>query len=371
MTHEEISRRSFLQSTGSAATIALSGAAVGASAQEALPNSANASEKKGHQRIPLDRLKQWESLRYGLFIHFGMSTFTGEDIPKGNESPTLYAPDRLDVDQWIAVARDSGMKYAVLTTKHVAGHCLWPSKHTPHTVANSGNNTDIVEQFVKACERHGILPGFYYCSWDNHTKFGSQTPTDLEWTDAMNRFPKEGEGLAPFTTSLYQHYQTAQITELLTQYGPIAEVWIDIPGVLGRGYREYLYNYIAKLQSNAIVMMNTGIGTGDPFPVEYAWPSDLIAIERKLPPESGHNPWRVVEGEEYYLPGEICDPIGKNWFYVNGDLPRPDEELTRIYEIAVQRGVNLLLDVPPDKHGLIPTESIEALKRLRRNAKMG
>lgn len=370
MKNEDISRRFFLQSASTVTAIAAA-TPVSATAQDVPQNAPSAEEKKGNQRLSLDRLRRWESLQYGMFVHFGMSTFCGQEIPKGDEPPELYAPDRLDVDQWISVAQDSGMKYAVLTTKHVAGHCLWPSKHTPHTVAGSANKTDVVEQFVKACERHGVLPGFYYCSWDNHTRFGSQTPTDLKWTEAMNRFPKEGEEMAPFTSSLYQNYQTAQITELLTQYGQIAEIWIDIPGVLGRGYREYLYNYIARLQPNAVVMMNTGIQTGENFPVDYAWPSDLIAIERQLPPESGHNKWRTIEDKEYYLPGEICDPIGKNWFYVDGDLPRADDALVGLYQTARQRGVNLLLDVPPDKHGLIPSESVEALKRLRRNAKIG
>ncbi|MBN2325781.1 MAG: alpha-L-fucosidase [Candidatus Omnitrophica bacterium] len=379
MQGEALNRRSFIQKTGGLALLT-AGSASYVNAQEeqaakeqttAISEEKKGSQRQGSQRHSIERLKQWEALFYGMFIHFGMSTFVGDELPKGDESPNVYAPDRLDVDQWISVARDSGMRYAVLTTKHVAGHCLWPSKCTNHTVAFSLNQTDVVEEFVKACERRGVLPGFYYCSWDNHHKFGSQTPSDLNWTSAMNRFPREDEELAPFTTSLYQNFQTAQITELLTQYGSIAEIWIDIPGVLGRGYREYLYRHIAQLQPDAMIMMNSGIGSGEEYPVDYAWPSDLIAIERKLPPESGHQKWRTIEGKEYYMPGEICDPIGKEWFYVENDLPRSDEDLLNIYEIAKNRGVNLLLDVPPDRHGVMPRESVEALKRLRRNAKIG
>ena len=88
----------------------------------------------------------------------------------------MYAPDRLDVDQWVSVARDAGMKYIVLTAKHVAGHCLWPSKHTSYTVANSPNKANVFEQFTKSCQKRGVLPAFYYCSWDNHHRFGSKTP---------------------------------------------------------------------------------------------------------------------------------------------------------------------------------------------------
>jgi len=311
---------------------------------------------RGNQRLSLDQLKSWESLGYGMFIHFGMSTFVQNELPDGKAPATTYAPDRLDVDQWVSVARDAGMKYIVLTAKHVAGHCLWPSRRTDYTVANSTDRTDVVEKFVAACQKCGVLPGLYYCSWDNHNRFGSKTPSD----------PK-GD-LPPYTTSLYQGFQTAQITELLTQYGRIAEVWIDIPGVLGRGYRTFLYRYIAELQQETVIMMNSGISDGAEYNVDYAWPSDLIAIERRLPPESGHQKWRTIEGKDYYIPGEVCDPIGKEWFYVDGDNPRSDRELLDQFQACKARGVNLLLDVPPDKHGVIPERFVEALMRLKKNA---
>ena len=325
-------------------------------------------KEKGNQRLSLKKLKLWESLGYGMFISFGMSTYVGKELPNGSDDPSLYSPDNLNVDQWIAVAKQAGMKYAVLTTKHVAGHCLWPSKHTNYTVANSKNKTDVVLEFVKACKKYSIMPGFYYCSWDNHNKFGSQTPTDLKWTSVMNRFPIEGEALAPYTSSMYQTFQTAQITELLSQYGPIGELWIDIPGILGPGYRSYLYQHISKLQPEAVIMMNSGIANGANYDKEYAWPSDLIAMERYLPLASGYEKWRVIEDKKYYMPGEVCDPIGKEWFYVEGDNPRPDDELLKQYLTLKERGVNFLLDVPPNKHGIIPDKYIKALLNLQRNA---
>ncbi len=328
----------------------------------------NIQRDKGDQRLSLRKLKTWESLGYGMFIHFGMSTYEGKELPDGSADLSLYAPDNLDVDQWISVAKEAGMKYAVLTTKHVAGHCLWPSKYTDYTVANSTNKTDVVLQFVNACKKYGVTPGFYYCSWDNHHKFGCQTPSDLKWSPAMNNFPKENEALAPYTSSMYQTFQTAQITELLTQYGPIGEVWIDIPGVLGRGYRTYLYKYISRLQPDAVIMMNSGTGSGEDYNIAYAWPSDLIAIERALPPKSGHEKWREIEGKKYYMPGEVCDPIGKEWFYVQNDCPRPDEVLLEQYLTIRERGANFLLDVPPNKHGVIPDKSIKSLLNLKKKA---
>jgi alpha-L-fucosidase len=357
MEQKRISRRGFFRrGAGAGALAGMLG--MGAGRSETQGAETDATEQRGSQRLGLDRLKAWEGLGYGMFIHYGMSTYVANELPDGKAPPSTYAPDKLDVDQWVSVARDAGMKYAVLTTKHVAGHCLWPSAKTDYTVANSTDKTDVVGKFVEACKNRGVLPGFYYCSWDNHNRFGSQTPSDknLEF--------------GPFTTSVYQTFQTAQITELLTQYGPVAEMWIDIPGVLGRGYRTYLYDYVAGLQPDTVIMMNSGISSGADYNVDYAWPSDLIAIERNLPPESGHKKWRTIEGKEYYLPGEICDPIGKEWFYVEGDHPRPDAELAKMYTSAKAGGVNLLLDVPPDKHGVIPEETVQALMRLRKNAGM-
>lgn len=315
---------------------------------------------QGAQRLPLDRLHAWEELGYGMFIHFGMSTFLGQELPSGAEPSSLYAPSTLDVDQWIQVARDAGMRYAVLTTKHVSGHCLWPSDHTDYHVGTSGNRTDVVEAFVTACARHGLMAGFYYCTWDNHHRFGSVT-----WSEA----PLE----RAFTTAAYRDFQRAQIEELLTRYGPVGEVWIDIPGPLGHDGRREQYAQIASLQPEAVIMMNHGCTDGSSLRYEYAWPSDLMAIERFLPPSNrGYNPWFTVaqtrdDVQDYYLPGEVCDPIGYDWFWVEGDTLRSDRELLGMRLIAQARGTNLLLNVPPDRRGIIPQETVEALTRLRRN----
>lgn len=315
---------------------------------------------QGAQRLPLAKLHAWEALGYGMFIHYGMSTFVGQELPSGQEPSTVYAPDALDVDQWIQVARDAGMKYAILTTKHVSGHCLWPSKHTDYHVGTSSDRTDVVGAFVSACAKHGVMPGFYYCTWDNHHRLGSVT-----WSEAALE--------RTFTTAAYREFQMAQIEELLTQYGPIGEVWVDIPAPLGHDGRRAQYAQIASLQPQAVIMMNHGCTDGSVLRYEYAWPTDLMAIERFLPHSNhGYEPWFSVaqtrsDVQDYYLPGEVCDPLGYEWFYVEGDRPRQDLELLGMRLICQERHTNLLLDVPPDRHGLIPAESIGALLRLRRN----
>ena len=316
---------------------------------------AEPSATGGEQRLSVSRLQQWESLGYGMFIHFGMSTFEEAEMSKGDMPSTYYAPEKLDVEQWIRPAHDAGMKYAILTTKHVSGHCLWPSKYTDYDVETSSNKTDVVKAFVEACRKYDIVPGFYYCSWDNHHLMGSKTPSMVAWDDA-------------YTTSEYQDFQTKQLEELLTQYGKIGEIWIDILGVLTRDYRNKLYKQIVEWQPDIVVVMNNGTGDGSKLKIDYTWPTDVVTLERYVPnSHTKHVKWREVEGATYYLPGEVCDPIGKEWFYVEGDVPRPDAELLGMYLLTRSRGANLLLNVPPDKDGVIPDMYVQALMRLRDN----
>ncbi len=336
-------------------------------------NADAAPDNGGDQRLSLERLKQWESLGYGMFIHFGMSTYDGAEFSSGELPASAYNPDQLDVDQWVQVARDAGMTYAVLTAKHVSGFCLWPTDHTDYHVGNSGNPTDVVQAFVDACNRHGLKPGLYYCSWDNRHRFGSETPGTTHWDRS-------------FTTREYRDFQLRQMEELLTRYGPLEEVWIDIPNLLGHDGRREQYDQIARLQPDAVVMMNGGHGDGHDLRYNKVWPTDLITLERGHPSMRGYKPWRnvprgahqtaarpgIAEGyaEEpparCYIPGEQCDTLGQEWFHTDDDRPRSDEDLLGTRLIARARGVNLLLDVGPDRSGLIPQPSVDALQRLRR-----
>jgi alpha-L-fucosidase len=375
-----VSRRRFLQTAalGSAALVAARAQSRAQSPAKEPPIPARAGgvptrpadpgvdTRTGKQRLSVAALQQWEAMRFGMFIHFGMSTYVSAELPSGSDPSTKYAPDKLDVDQWVSIARDTGMKYAVLTTKHVAGHCLWPTKHNDYHVGTSGNKTDVVAAFVKACERRGVKPGFYYCAWDNHNRFGSVSPNVAPMPLGKNPAPAN-RGSA-YVTQAYLDFQWAQITELMDTYGPIAEWWLDIPHLLPRDYRQRLYTHITQRQPQTVVIYNHGIGDGSELIVDRAWPTDLIAIERFLPNSAtGHLKWRKIDGADYYIPGEVCDPIGRDWFYTEHDQPRSDAELLGMYLTSTSRGANLLLDVGPDKHGLIPERYQAALKRLRQN----
>ena len=323
-------------------------------------------KRHGQQRLTLKQLRTWEQLGYGMFIHFGMSTFDGDELSKGDRPSTLYAPDKLDVDQWVSVARDAGMRYAILTAKHVAGHALWPTKQSDYHVGTSGNKTDVVEAFVNACQKRGVLPGLYYCTWDNHHLFDSVTPTFCNGSPA-------------FTAQAYREFQARQVEELLTQYGRIAEVWIDIPNLLGPDGRIEQYAQIASLQPEAAIVMNGGFTHGDKLDAAYCWPTDVLTIERGLPCSPGrrtentlgYSPWWQLSSpggqKDYYVPGEVCETIGWEWFCKDGDSPRSDRELLGIYHVARERGCNVVFNVPPDRHGVIPQKYADALGRLRAN----
>jgi alpha-L-fucosidase len=291
-----------------------------------------------------------------------MSTFSEVEYDDGNAPAETYCPTDLNVAQWVKTAADAGMKYAVLTAKHVAGFCLWPSLYTDYSVRNTSVSTDVVGCFVNECRKAGIKPGLYYCAWDNHTKLGSLTPSDLGLGKAAEN---------AFVTVEYQKYMTAQIRELLTTYGPLEEIWIDIPFVLGRGYRTALYQEISTIQPDIKIMMNHGIGDSRDFSTGYAWPTDLISIESCLPSSLViPSETRTIEGKEYYIPEEVCDTIGHYWFYRDTDPIRSDEELLGMYLTARARKASFLLNVPPTKAGVIAQPYVDALLRLRRNAEM-
>lgn len=289
-------------------------------------------------------LKAWEDLKYGMFIHYGMSTFDQSEINDGKSKPEVYNPTNLDVRQWIHTAKLAGMKYAVLTAKHTAGFCLWPSGD--YDVTESPVKTDVVKAFMAACKAEGIRPGIYYCIMDGHREGG------VTW-DAMVKDD-------------YFELVKKHLTQLHTRYPGIFEQWLDIPGKLTPAQRTELYQLVHKLSPHCLVLMNQSIWTkpGTAMP-PGAWPTDLAVGERN-PPPGVHNKNMTFEGKAYYLPLEVCDCLEENWFWVKGDSPRSLKKLSGIWQSTVGRGANLLLDVPPDMTGRIPESSVKRLLELKK-----
>lgn len=331
-------------------------------------------EKEYTQRLSKEKLKDWQDLKYGMFIHYGMSTYLGEELPDGKAPLDAYNPTNLDVPQWIEVAKNAGMNYAVLTAKHVAGHCLWPSDYTEYDVANNKDSTDVVGAFVDECRKQGIEPGLYYCAWDNHHDFFSLMPDKSENYGGALITPLEKDlnmAPPPYTTSLYQNFMTAQIDELLERYSPLVQFWIDIPIILGNGYREYIYEHITEKYPDMLVIMNHGQkqkGGKLIFLEDKAWPTDALTLERFYS-EKPYNPIWTIKGKETYFPAESNLPIGNEWFWEDDDKVKPMEDLVKIFKGNLDNNVNFLLNVPPDRSGRIPEKWIKPLMELK--AKMG
>ena len=305
-------------------------------------------------------LAVWQSYKYGMFIHFGMATFTGrsnENDPRNADAPSsLYAPTDLDVDQWIRVARDAGMKYAVLTAKHTAGHCLWDSKvrfrgkEFDYDVATSGHPTDVVAAFVKACKKYGIAPGLYWCPLDFHN---NSVPPKPQWN--AGQLPDD----------FYQFAQD-QFAELIKCYPDVGYYWIDVPRSASEPQRQALYDLIKRQRPGALVLFNCHASTIESCQKRNGWPTDILNTERAPFKPGEFTPVQTWQGKTYHLGYEHCDCLAQHWFWYKDDQPRPVAELHRLYRGVVDTGGTLLLDVAPDQAGRIPESSVKALMELKK-----
>ncbi len=310
-------------------------------------------------------MQDFQSLKYGMFIHFGMSTFTGREIDPGDMPSATYTPTALNVDQWISVARNAGMKYAVLTSKHVSGHCLWDSKVSwqgreyDYDVGTSRDTTDVVAAFMKACKKYGVKPGIYYCLMDAHNNYDTKT-----W---------KADSLKPE----YFQFVKEQLTELLSKYPDIFYLWLDIPRLASLTQRTEIYNMLKELKPDCIVIYNFGLRAGKSqkkINIEQfidAWPTDVLNSERYPLRPGLFDPEQAYKDKKYYLGYEHCDPLGKEWFWTPEDKPRPLDTLIQLYtQVQAGRG-NLLLDVAPDTAGRIPEYSVAALMQLKERIDTG
>lgn len=169
---------------------------------------------------PSKRQQQWFDTEFYAFIHFGVNTFTNQEWGNGNEDEKIFNPEKLDCDQWVEAIKSAGMKGMVLTAKHHDGFCLWPSKYTEHSVKNSpwrGGKGDLVAEAAEACRKGGIKFGIYLSPWDRNSQY--------------------------YGTEEYNDYYCNQLTELLTNYGPIFHFWFD--GACGEGPngKKQVYDY--------------------------------------------------------------------------------------------------------------------------------
>jgi len=309
------------------------------------------------------RLKTWDNYHYGMFIHFGMNTFVGTQQVPHPPPVTTYAPPPLDVDAWVKLTKDAGMKYAVLTTKHSGGFCLWDSKVLWHgreyeyDVAATSNKTDVVKAFVAACKKYGISPGFYYCLSDTYANKSAPIPKLF------------GQGVMPEDAF---ELAKAQLTELAINYPDCHYFWLDTPGTATVAQQAALYDLLLRQNPDNVVLMNNHYAahatTGDEGLVEkklsHAYPSDFLNTEAKQRPEGVVSRKQRWNGKTLFMGYEHCDTTGQGWFDPKGE-PKPVDELFNLYQMIRQDGGNLLLDVGPTRDGVIRPEFRDRLLQLK------
>lgn len=272
----------------------------------------------------------WE---FGVFFHFGIRTFyEGHTDWDMKEMPIEgFNPTELDCEQWIKTISEAGAKYAVLVCKHHDGFANWPSKYTDYSVKNTpwkDGQGDVVAEFVSACRKYGVKVGLYY----SPAQFGSIKMNHDEYDD----------------------YFINQISELLTNYGRIDYLWFDGCGSEGHEYnRERIINCIRSLQPDILIF-----NMWDPD-TAWCWNESGYC-------ESPNFNFRDFEGKKRFLPYECDCRIRKNWFYFDSDRDtlKSLDELMGMYLYSVGRGANLLLNIGPDRRGLLLEEDCERVKEL-------
>jgi alpha-L-fucosidase len=295
-----------------------------------------------------------------MFLHFGVNTFTDREWGDGREAPALFAPTALDARQWARVARDAGFRAMVLTAKHHDGFCLWPTATTPHSVASSpfrDGHGDVVQEFVEACRAFGLRPGLYLSPWDrNHPTYGD--------------------------SARYNDVYATQLTELLTRYGRIAEVWFDGANGEGPNGKRQVYDWprvfslVRRLQPYAVMFSDAGPdvrwcgnergeagdpnwSTVDPNAVPFPGASGPGITEALQHGDPNGSVWR---------PAEVDVSIRPGWFNHRAEdaKVRTGTNLVQLYSQSVGRNGKLLLNVPPATSGLLAEGDVTALADFRR-----
>jgi alpha-L-fucosidase len=331
-------------------------------------NAAAAYPPAPYGPTPSARQIEWQQMQFYGFLHFTVNTFTDKEWGYGDESEKVFNPTNFNANQIVRTAKMAGMKGLILTCKHHDGFCLWPSAYTEHSVKNSGwenGKGDVVKDISVACKKYGLKFGVYLSPWDrNRADYG--TPEYLT------------------------HYRD-QLRELLTQYGPLFEVWFDGANG-GDGYygganekRTIPKNYydwtntwqiIRELQPDACIFGERGadirwVGNESGLGAETCW--NTLNGTGFIPSlyEKGDFRKRLGLGDR---PGTIWQPaecdvsIRPGWFYhpSQDTKVKTPKQLVDIYYASVGRGASLLLNLPPDRDGQIAQPDIESLRGFRK-----
>ena len=316
--------------------------------------------------VPSEQQLSWQQLELTAFIHFGMNTFTGNEWGEGTDSPELFNPTELDCEQWVRTLKEGGFKMVILTAKHHDGFCLWPTATTDYSVRRSPwreGKGDVVRELRDACSKHDMKFGFYLSPWDRNAKSYGDSPA-------------------------YNRLYVAQLTELLTEYGRVDEVWFD--GACGEGEngrkQEYDWKAILKCveehQPHAVTAIMGDdirwVGNEGGVGRETEWSATMIApgsyvdkvTENKrlgleeMSKDLGSRELLAAANEAYWYPSEVDVSIRPGWFYHSEEdnKVRSLANLVNIYYRSVGSNSVLLLNIPPDQRGLIHEVDAERIK---------
>jgi len=339
-----------------------------------LPTDSTAAlEAKAGRVVPAERQVAWQGLEFQAFVHFGMNTFTDREWGQGTEDPRLFNPLEFDASQWAEAFKAAGMRGVVFSAKHHDGFCLWPSRFTDHSVAQSlwrEGKGDAVREVADACRQAGLKFGVYLSPWDRHEPTYGDSPR-------------------------YNDFFLNQLRELLTQYGEISEVWFD--GACGEGPngKRQVYDWgaywrlIRELQPRAVISImgpdvrwignEAGVARESEWSVVPTsqmddWPAEKdpggIAGINAQAPDLGST--RAIAesarrgGRLFWYPGQVDVSIRPGWFYHAAEDMRVKTigHLLDIYYTSVGGNAQLLLNVPPDRRGRIHENDVLRLREL-------
>lgn len=326
--------------------------------------------RKAANVIPSERQLRWQKLELTGFFHFGINTYTGREWGDGKENPAIFNPTDFDAGQWVKAAKDGGIKQVIITAKHHDGFCLWPSKYTKHSVASSpwrNGKGDVVKDVADASRKAGLGFGIYLSPWDRNSQ--------------------------SYGTEEYNDFFVNQLTELLTQYGQVDEVWFDGANGEGPNGKKQVYDFdrwykvIRKLQPKAVIAIMgpdvRWVGTETGYGRDTEWsvvPADNIdngnisenSQTNVVFKPTGDMTGDILGGREQIMkakglvwyPAETDVSIRPGWFYHEdeNDKVKTPEKLVDIYFNSVGKNGVLLLNLPPDKRGLIHENDVENLR---------
>lgn len=332
---------------------------------------------KAAQIAPSPRQLAWQRIEFSGFLHFGLNTFTEREWGAGKEDPALFNPTELNARQWVNVCKDAGMKQVIITAKHHDGFCLWPSQYTEYSVRKSpwrGGKGDVIRELANACKEAGLKFGVYLSPWDRHEPSYGNSPV-------YNKFFKN------------------QLRELLINYGKISEVWFD--GACGEGSNgkkqvydwEGYYQLIRQLQAEAVIAIMgpdvRWVGTESGYGRETEWSVIPLSEKEREKTSKGSldkalSIFFIPKGDRLasdlgsrekikdapalvWYPSEVDVSIRPGWFYhpSQDSQVKAPEKLVDIYYSSAGRNSLLLLNVPPDRRGLIPENDIKSLRQMR------